>query len=129
MSEKSAVSCRNVSIRYITGDFKSIGLKEYIVRRLTGNYHVTEFWADKDLSFELAPGDMLGIIGTNGAGKFQKGLQLDKFGVDADVFHSKMSFLFSCFPAAGEAESFSLTPPSDEPAGSYTKTARCRRRA
>ena len=58
-----------VSIRYITGDFKDIGLKEYVTRRLSGNYHVTEFWADKDVSFELERGDMLGIVGTNGAGK------------------------------------------------------------
>ena len=36
---------------------------------LTGNYKVTEFWADKDVTFELERGDMLGIVGTNGAGK------------------------------------------------------------
>lgn len=58
-----------VSIRYMTGDFKDIGLKEYVVRRLQGKYHVTEFWADRDVSFWLERGDMLGIIGTNGAGK------------------------------------------------------------
>ena len=58
-----------VSIRYMTGDFKDIGLKEYVVRRLQGKYHVTEFWADWDISFSLERGDMLGIIGTNGAGK------------------------------------------------------------
>ena len=63
------IKASGVSIRYITGDFKAIGLKEYVLRRLTGNYHVTEFWADKDVSFSLEPGDMLGIIGTNGAGK------------------------------------------------------------
>ena len=42
-----------VSIRYMTGDFKDIGLKEYVVRRLQGKYHVTEFWADWDVSFWL----------------------------------------------------------------------------
>lgn len=39
------------------------------MRRLTGNYHVTEFWADHHITFSLEKGDMLGIIGTNGAGK------------------------------------------------------------
>ncbi len=63
------VQAKNVSIRYITGDFKDIGLKEYIVRRIKGNYQVKEFWADKDISFALEKGDMLGIIGSNGAGK------------------------------------------------------------
>lgn len=60
---------QKVSIRYITGDFKDIGLKEYFLRRIKRNYHVKEFWADKDITFSLEQGDMLGIIGTNGAGK------------------------------------------------------------
>ena len=59
---------KDVSIRYMTGDFKDIGLKEYMMRRIKGNYQVHEFWADKDISFALEKGDMLGIIGTNGAG-------------------------------------------------------------
>lgn len=60
---------KDVSIRYMTGDFKDIGLKEYVMRRIKGNYQVKEFWADRDVSFALEKGDMLGIIGTNGAGK------------------------------------------------------------
>ncbi len=63
------IEAKNVSIRYITGDLKNIGLKEYVMRKMKGQYHVTEFWADKDISFSLSAGDMLGIIGTNGAGK------------------------------------------------------------
>ena len=65
----SILEAKNVSIRYITGDFKDIGLKEYVMRRLKGNYHVSEFWADKNVSFTLERGEMLGIIGSNGAGK------------------------------------------------------------
>ena len=65
----SILDVNNVSIRYKTGDFKDIGLKEYIMRRLKQDYHVNEFWADREISFSLEKGDMLGIIGTNGAGK------------------------------------------------------------
>ena len=65
----SILELKNVSIRYMTGDFKDIGLKEYVMRRIKHNYKVKEFWADKDISFYLEKGDMLGIIGTNGAGK------------------------------------------------------------
>ena len=65
----SILEVEHVSIRYVTGDFKDIGLKEYVVRRLKHDYHVQEFWADKDITFTLEKGDMLGIIGTNGAGK------------------------------------------------------------
>ena len=39
----SILEVNNVSIRYITGDFKDIGLKEYVVRRLKRDYHVEEF--------------------------------------------------------------------------------------
>ena len=38
------IRAEGVSIRYITGDFKDIGLKEYVLRKLTGNYQVKEFW-------------------------------------------------------------------------------------
>ncbi len=63
------VTLNNVSIRYMTGDLKNIGLKEYVIRKIKGNYHVTEFWADRNITFTLKRGDMLGLIGTNGAGK------------------------------------------------------------
>lgn len=65
----SILKVENVSIKYITGDFKSIGLKEYVMRKLKNNYKVQEFWANKNVSFAIERGDMLGIIGTNGAGK------------------------------------------------------------
>ena len=70
MSErKTMLVCHDVSIRYRIGDFKNIGLKEWVTRRLTGRYKVVDFWADKGISFAINEGDMLGIIGANGAGK------------------------------------------------------------
>ena len=63
------IKANSISIRYVTGDFKDIGLKDYVLQKIKGNYTVREFWADKNVSFELNRGDMLGIIGTNGAGK------------------------------------------------------------
>lgn len=65
----SILEVNNVSIRYMTGDFKDIGIKEYVTRKLRGKYQVKEFWADRHVTFSLVKGDMLGIIGTNGAGK------------------------------------------------------------
>ena len=67
--QKVMLSCKDVSIRYMVGDFKAIGLKEWVVRRLTGRYHVKEFWADKDVVFSINEGGMLGIIGASGGGK------------------------------------------------------------
>ena len=63
------IQAENISIRYVTGDLKNIGLKEYIMKRIKGNYSIVKFWADKNITFSLEKGDMLGIIGTNGAGK------------------------------------------------------------
>ncbi len=63
------LNVENVSVRYLTGDFRDIGLKDYVLKKLTGKYEVKEQWAVKNVSFSLDEGDFLGIIGTNGAGK------------------------------------------------------------
>ncbi len=65
----AVIEVKNVSIRYIIGDFKDIGIKEYVMKKIKRQYSVKSFWANNDISFSLEKGDMLGIIGTNGAGK------------------------------------------------------------
>ncbi|MDL2318124.1 ABC transporter ATP-binding protein [Eubacteriales bacterium OttesenSCG-928-A19] len=59
----------DVAIRYMTGDFREIGLKEYVMRRIKRDYRVNEFWAVDGVTFHIERGEMLGIVGTNGAGK------------------------------------------------------------
>ena len=66
---KPIIEVNNVSVKYITGDLRNIGLKEYVMKKLTRKYKVQEFMAVNGVSFTLEQGDMLGIIGTNGAGK------------------------------------------------------------
>lgn len=65
----NVVEVKDVSIKYITGDFKDIGFKDYVIKKIQGNYKVKEFWANKNINFSLQKGDMLGIVGSNGAGK------------------------------------------------------------
>ena len=66
---KSIIEVNNVSVKYMTGDLRNIGLKEYVMKKLTRKYDVQAFMAVNGVSFTLEQGDMLGIIGTNGAGK------------------------------------------------------------
>lgn len=63
------VEVNNVSVKYITGDLRNIGFKEFLIKKLTGKYRVEEFFAVNGVSFTIEKGDLLGIIGTNGAGK------------------------------------------------------------
>lgn len=67
--KRPIIEVNDVSVRYMTGDFKEIGIKEFILRKITRRYQVRQFWADKHITFTLNEGDMLGIIGVNGAGK------------------------------------------------------------
>lgn len=66
---ENIIEAKNVSVKYITGDLRNIGFKEFVMKKLTHKYRVEEFWAVRDVSFCIKNGDMLGIIGTNGAGK------------------------------------------------------------
>lgn len=65
----SILELNDISVRYMIGDLRDIGLKEVVLQKLKGKYKIREFWADRHITFSLEKGDMLGIIGTNGAGK------------------------------------------------------------
>lgn len=63
------IDVKDVSVRYIMGDFKDIGIKEYLIRKVKGQMAMKEFWALRDVSFHVEKGTLLGIIGSNGSGK------------------------------------------------------------
>jgi len=43
--------------------------KEYVLRWLRGQNSHAEFWALRDISLSMQPGEAVGVIGANGAGK------------------------------------------------------------
>ncbi len=63
------VEAKHISIRYLSGDFNDIGLKEWTIQKLKGERRVKSFWAVDDVSFQIDSGDFLGIVGVNGSGK------------------------------------------------------------
>jgi lipopolysaccharide transport system ATP-binding protein len=74
-SQLAVVSVRNVSKVFNIYDQPQDRLKQYVwpriqraLKRKVGQFY-REFWALKDISFEVRRGETLGIIGRNGAGK------------------------------------------------------------
>ena len=63
------VLVENVSMMFNLSRDKVMGLKEYVVKALKRELHYDEFWALRDVSFELQKGEILGILGLNGSGK------------------------------------------------------------
>jgi lipopolysaccharide transport system ATP-binding protein len=75
MSNEIAISVKNLSKCYEIYSSPSSRLKQFIVPKLkqllgkkSVNYY-REFWALRDISFEVKRGETVGIIGSNGSGK------------------------------------------------------------
>lgn len=64
-----SVKVEDVSMRFNLSKEKHDSLKEYFIALMKHELKFDEFWALKDISFELEKGDRLGIMGLNGAGK------------------------------------------------------------
>lgn len=65
----TVVRAENVSMKFNLSKNKETRLKEYAINLLKGKLQFEEFWALRDISFELEKGDSLGFIGVNGSGK------------------------------------------------------------
>lgn len=63
------VKVDHVSMRFNLSKEKVDNVKEYFIKRLKNKLSYDEFWALRDISFEVKRGDSVALIGLNGCGK------------------------------------------------------------
>ncbi len=66
---KNAIEVDNVSMKFNLSREKVDSLKDYIFKVIKRELQYNEFWALKNVSFNVEKGDRVGILGLNGAGK------------------------------------------------------------
>lgn len=59
----------HVSMRFRMANDRVTSIKEMVTKMLKKQVEYKEFWALKDVSFDVKKGEVIGLIGRNGAGK------------------------------------------------------------
>ena len=63
------IEVNHVSLCYRMPAERVSGMKEFLVQALQGKLQYKEFWALQDVNFSIEKGEVLGLVGANGAGK------------------------------------------------------------
>lgn len=67
--KENIIEVKNVSMKFNLMEEKVDTIKDYVLKIIKGQMLYNEFSALTDVSFQVKKGDILGIIGFNGAGK------------------------------------------------------------
>lgn len=66
---KNAIEVNDVSLCFNLSEEKVDDLKTFLIKKIKGDIRYNEFWALKNVNFNVQKGDRVGILGLNGAGK------------------------------------------------------------
>lgn len=67
--EDKVIEVNDVTMRFRMTNDRIRSFKEFVVRKIQGKIQYTEFEALKHVSFDVRKGEVVGLVGRNGAGK------------------------------------------------------------
>jgi len=66
---KVVINVDHLGVRFLMSSEKVDNLKEFVIKRINRQINYKQFWALKDVTFNVEQSDRVGILGLNGAGK------------------------------------------------------------
>jgi lipopolysaccharide transport system ATP-binding protein len=67
--DSAVIQVKNATVRFNIASERVDSMKEYFIKMVKGQLRFKEFYALKNINFEIKRGESWGIVGSNGAGK------------------------------------------------------------